>query len=73
MIVKEWQVAIPCNKGDASGRIFMSLTASWSVPLTAGTIPHMSRPSSVKVPVLSKQTQLTEPATLMTREFMQKI
>ena len=45
-------------------------------PLVVGltlTTPRRSRPSSVKVPVLSKQTQLTLPDTLMVRGLMQNM
>lgn len=38
-----------------------------------GTTPHMSRPSSVRVPVLSKQTVLMAPHRLIRRGLMQKM
>ena len=42
-------------------------------PLSIGTTPHKSRPSSVSVPVLSKQTQFNEPGCLKTTKFETRI
>lgn len=51
IIDNEWQVAMPLNKVEDSGRIFTLDKGSSISLLVTGTIPHKSNSSSVRVPV----------------------
>jgi len=54
--VNEWQVTIPNFNEWSFDNVVTSLTGdpnSWS--FSAGTTPHISKPSSVKVPVYKKK------------------
>ncbi len=51
--------------------LIFSAWSSSGFPLEAGTTPRRSSPSSVRVPVLSKQTQSRLPDTLIVRGEMQ--
>ena len=59
-------------KADTHFSVVASIKESYLCSRT-GTTPHMSRPSSVRVPVLSKQKLLTAPQRLMLRGLMQKM
>lgn len=55
------------------GKCDMSFTGTWNLLLLTVTTPHMSRPSCVRVPVLSKHTQSIDLDTLIARGLVQYI
>lgn len=79
--LRPWHVASACTRGvfaSAAPMIGTFSTSSWSSEnflLVRSTlrIPRTSSPSSVRVPVLSKQTRLTFPPTLTRLGEMQKM
>ena len=52
---------------DSRSRFFSSCVSPFDDNVDEPMTPHMSSPSSVRVPVLSKQTQSRLPETLMVR------
>lgn len=70
MIVNEWQETRP-EKNVLSGILSTLRTGMSKNWFVIGTTHNISKPSSVSVPVLSKQTQSMEPDTFIVRGEMQ--